>query len=280
MVSLSSAIDINNKQALRFVQIARLRPYHLKFPKLSYIFLFSFIVPWIIRGYDEVGTVWGNHMPVFRAIIKRETNMDTHTTNLTYFEHLLLNRLSKGEVKGKIQEIAHPYRELMAYYRSAMMSMETKFQVLNEELSLQYDRNPIESIKTRLKSPESLLNKMIEKQLPLTVESIENNINDVAGVRVICSYVSDIYMLADVLLKQDDIVLVKRKDYIANPKENGYRRTISMDCWASLEHKIRYKKDVHISPEIAEDLRSCAEICEVLDQKMEAIQNKVRPASL
>ena len=93
--------------------------------------------------------------------------MDTHTTNLTYFEHLLLNRLSKGEVKGKIQEIAHPYRELMAYYRSAMMSMETKFQVLNEELSLQYDRNPIESIKTRLKSPESLLNKMIEKQLPL-----------------------------------------------------------------------------------------------------------------
>lgn len=231
--------------------------------------------------------------------------MDTHTTNLTYFEHLLLNRLSKGEVKGKIQEIAHPYRELMAYYRCAMMSMETKFQVLNEELSLQYDRNPIESIKTRLKSPESLLNKMIEKQLPLTVESIENNINDVAGVRVICSYVSDIYMLADVLLKQDDIVLVKRKDYIANPKENGYRslhlivqipiflhdkkrmmkvevqlRTISMDCWASLEHKIRYKKDVHISPEIAEDLRSCAEICEVLDQKMEAIQNKVRPASL
>lgn len=305
MVSLSSAIDINNKQALRFVQIARLRPHHLKFPKLSYIFLFSFIVPWIIRGYDEVGTVWGNHMPVFRAIIKRETNMDTHTTNLTYFEHLLLNRLSKGEVKGKIQEIAHPYRELMAYYRCAMMSMETKFQVLNEELSLQYDRNPIESIKTRLKSPESLLNKMIEKQLPLTVESIENNINDVAGVRVICSYVSDIYMLADVLLKQDDIVLVKRKDYIANPKENGYRslhlivqipiflhdkkrmmkvevqfRTISMDCWASLEHKIRYKKDVHISPEIAEDLRSCAEICEVLDQKMEAIQNKVRPASL
>ena len=167
------------------------------------------------------------------------------------------------------------------------------------------EQKDIESIKTRLKSPESLLNKMIEKQLPLTVESIENNINDVAGVRVICSYVSDIYMLADVLLKQDDIVLVKRKDYIANPKENGYRslhlivqipiflhdkkrmmkvevqfRTISMDCWASLEHKIRYKKDVHISPEIAEDLRSCAEICEVLDQKMEAIQNKVRPASL
>ena len=139
--------------------------------------------------------------------------MDTHTTNLTYFEHLLLNRLSKGEVKGKI-------RELMAYYRSAMMSMETKFQVLNEELSLQYDRNPIESIKTRLKSPESLLNKMIEKQLPLTVESIENNINDVAGVRVICSYVSDIYMLADVLLKQDDIVLkiilqIQRKTVIA-----------------------------------------------------------------
>ena len=188
----------------------------------------------------------------------------------------------------------------MAYYRCAMMQVETKFNVLNEELSLQYDRNPIETIKTRLKTPESIANKLIKKQVPLTAESIEENISDVAGVRVICSFQSDIYMLADALLKQDDITLLKRKDYIAHPKENGYRslhlivqipiylhdqkklmrvevqfRTISMDWWASLEHKIRYKKDVVITPEIEKELRECAEISDVLDRRMEMIQQKV-----
>jgi len=141
---------------------------------------------------------------------------------------------------------------------------------------------------------------LIKKQVPLTAESIEESICDVAGVRVICSFQSDIYMLADALLKQDDITLLKRKDYIANPKENGYRslhlivqipiylhdqkklmkvevqfRTISMDWWASLEHKIRYKKDVMITPEIEKELRECAEISDVLDRRMEMIQQKV-----
>ncbi|MBQ9196857.1 MAG: GTP pyrophosphokinase family protein [Clostridia bacterium] len=219
---------------------------------------------------------------------------------LNALEKALLSRISQGEVKGRIQQFALPYREIMAYYRCAMMQVETKFNVLNEELSLQYDRNPIETIKTRLKSPESIVNKLIKKQVPLTVESIEQNISDVAGVRVICSFPADIYMLADALLKQDDITLIKRKDYIASPKENGYRslhlivqtpiflhdqkrqmkvevqfRTISMDWWASLEHKIRYKKDVVILPEIERELRECAEIGEVLDRRMEMILQKV-----
>ena len=111
----------------------------------------------------------------------------------------------------------------MAYYRCAMMEVSAKFNVLNEELSLQYDRNPIETIKTRLKSPESIVEKLQRRGYPFTVESIEKNLNDVAGVRVICSYTSDIYMLADAFIRQDDITLLERKDYIEDPKPNGYR---------------------------------------------------------
>ena len=215
-------------------------------------------------------------------------------------EQLLLPHFSKSDVQERIHAYAHPYRELIAYYRCAMMHVETKFNILDEELSLEYDRNPIESIKTRLKSLESIVDNAIRKQVPLTVESIEQNLNDVAGVRVICSHPSDIYTLADAFLKQDDITLIEKKDYIANPKPNGYRslhlivetpiflhdkkkmmkvevqfRTISMDWWASLEHKIRYKKDVEITPEIAQELYDCAEMSAELDKRMETIQNTV-----
>ena len=185
----------------------------------------------------------------------------------------------------------------MAYYRCAMMEVSAKFNVLNEELSLQYDRNPIETIKTRLKSPESIVEKLNRKGLPITVESIEENLNDVAGVRVICSYTSDIYMLSDAFIRQDDITLIQRKDYIQNPKPNGYRslhliveipiflhdekrmmkvevqfRTISMDFWASLEHKIRYKKDLPVIDEIDRELLECAELSAQLEDRMERIQ--------
>ena len=136
-------------------------------------------------------------------------------------KRLLISTLSEKEVKSWIQNHSAPYRQLMTYYQCAIMEVETKFNVLNQELSLQYDRNPIETIKSRLKSPESILDKVNRKKLPLTVESIENNINDVAGIRVICSFQSDIYRIADALLKQDDITLIEKKDYIATPKENG-----------------------------------------------------------
>lgn len=226
--------------------------------------------------------------------------MDNRRLGLTEVEQLLLSRLAQSEVKGQIQQFVLPYRELMACYRCAMMSVETKFNVLNEELSLQYDRNPIEAIKTRLKTPDGILNKMIDRNAPLSIESIEEHITDVAGVRVICAFPSDIYTLADAFLKQDDVTLVRRKDYIVSPKENGYRslhlivevpiflhdqkrlmkvevqfRTMSMDWWASLEHKIRYKKDVMISEDIERELRECAEIGEVLDRRMEMIRQKV-----
>lgn len=212
-------------------------------------------------------------------------------------KQFLLSRLAKRGVADIVQKHAKPYKELMAYYRCAMMEVSAKFNVLNEELSLQYDRNPIETIKTRLKSPESIVEKLNRKSLPITVESIEENLNDVAGVRVICSYTSDIYMLSDAFIRQDDITLIQRKDYIQNPKPNGYRslhliveipiflhdekrmmkvevqfRTISMDFWASLEHKIRYKKDLPVIDEIDRELLECAELSAQLEDRMERIQ--------
>lgn len=209
-------------------------------------------------------------------------------------------KLQKNEIKTLMQNYAMPYRELMSYYRCAMMEVETKFNVINEELSLQYDRNPIETIKTRLKSPESILEKLHRKNHPVTVDSIEQNLNDIAGVRVICAFPSDIYQLEEAFLKQDDIRLVERKDYIANPKSNGYRslhliveipiflhdhkrlmrvevqfRTISMDWWASLEHKIRYKKGLQESDHVDQELFECAKLSAELDSRMEKLQQFV-----
>lgn len=219
-----------------------------------------------------------------------------------YWEKLFLSKLPlpKKEIKGWIQNYAAPYKELMAYYRCAMMEVETKFRVLNEELSLEYDRNPIETIKTRLKSIDSIADKLARQNMAMTVDNIENNMHDVAGVRVICGFPSDIYTLSEAFLNQDDITLIERKDYMANPKPNGYRslhliveipiylhdekkpmkvevqfRTISMDWWASLEHKIRYKKDVKVPKDIADELRECAEAAAILDGRMEQIQKKI-----
>lgn len=195
-----------------------------------------------------------------------------------------------------------PFKTLMAYYNCAMMEVETKFRVLNEQFSLMYDRNPIESIKTRLKSPESIIKKLANREFPLSVEGIEENLNDVAGIRIICSFVDDIYMLAECILNQDDVTLVERKDYIKTPKPNGYRslhliieipiflqegkknmkveiqlRTIAMDFWASLEHKISYKKDVpaEIRDELGKELLSCANKSAELDMRMEQIRKHI-----
>ena len=213
---------------------------------------------------------------------------------------MLLSVLPEKQITKWIKSYAAPYKELMAYYKCAMMEVETKFRVLSEELSLEYDRNPIETIKSRLKSVESIGEKMSRLNLPLTVDNIEQNLNDVAGVRIICGFPSDIYTLADAFLRQDDITLVQRKDYIKNPKPNGYRslhliveipiflhdekkrmkvevqfRTISMDWWASLEHKIRYKKDVLIPDGVVEELKDCAEAAAILDKRMESISKRI-----
>ena len=137
--------------------------------------------------------------------------------NQEYWNRLLLSAfpLPKTQIKEWIKSYSAPYKELMAYYKCAMMEVETKFRVLSEELSLEYDRNPIETIKTRLKSAESIGDKLTALNVPITVNSIEENLHDVAGVRIICGFPSDIYTLADAFLKQDDITLIEKKDYIA-----------------------------------------------------------------
>ena len=226
--------------------------------------------------------------------------MALNNSDNPFWEQLLLSQLSSAEVRQFAARHTAPYRELMAYYRCAMMEVTTKFYVLNEELSLQYDRNPIETVKTRLKSPESILEKCRRKGIAISPESIEANLYDIAGVRVICAFPSDIYRMAEALLKQDDIRLIARKDYIREPKENGYRslhliveipiflhnekkpmkvevqlRTISMDWWASLEHKIRYKKDCVLTEENEHELKACAEIAAGLDARMELIHRSV-----
>lgn len=196
-----------------------------------------------------------------------------------------------------INERLQDFNTMMAYYRCAIMEIETKFNVLNEEFSLQYDRNPINGMKSRLKSLPSIKGKMERKGLPFTVEAIEENLNDIAGIRVVCSFPNDVYLLAYALLKQDDITLVRKKDYIENPKPNGYRslhlivsvpiflakekkpmkveiqlRTIAMDFWASLEHQLRYKKDFEFTADMANELLYCADLSAELDSRMEKLR--------
>lgn len=201
-----------------------------------------------------------------------------------------------------IEQNTKPMKRLYSFYRCAIMEVETKFKVLNEEFSIEYDRNPIESIKSRVKSEGSLLRKVRNKDIELDVETIEKNITDIAGVRVICSFPDDIYALADYFLQQDDITLIERKDYIKNPKPNGYRslhlivevpiflhnekrpmkvevqlRTIAMDFWASVEHKLRYKKDLpeDLQKELYDELSACAEESANLDIRMQAIKKRI-----
>lgn len=198
------------------------------------------------------------------------------------------------------QEKTIEFRRLLSYYRCAMMEIETKFRVLNEEFSLKFDRNPISGIKSRIKSMPSIVEKLERKDLPFDVDSIENYINDIAGIRVICTFPEDVYKLADALLKQDDIMLIKKKDYIEEPKETGYRslhlivavpiylahekrlmkveiqlRTLAMDFWASLEHQLRYKKDTEFTQEMAQELLLCADQSAALDQRMDELRKRV-----
>lgn len=221
-------------------------------------------------------------------------------------------RIKKNKTKQSLEsivnqgiiDVAKPILEnfcgIMSYYRCAMMEVETKLNVLNEEFSLQYDRDPISNIKTRLKKLDSIQKKLEKNDWPLTVESMEENLHDIAGVRVICSFTEDVYRVADALLSQDDITLIEKKDYIANPKPNGYRslhlivtvpifladekrrmkveiqlRTIAMDSWATLEHQLRYKKDLEFTDDMAAELYRCAQISAELDERMDHLRSAV-----
>lgn len=231
----------------------------------------------------------------------RET-MEDKITERMKDSRLMDNFLANEKILDRISRHLEPIEQMNAYYRCAIMEIETKFKVLSEQFSLKYDRNPIETIKSRLKSQDSILKKMGRKGIPVTLENMEREIDDIAGVRVICSFVEDVYMLADCLLQQDDITLLEKKDYIRYPKNSGYRslhlivqvpiflqnekrqmkvevqiRTLAMDLWASQEHKLRYKKSIPENEEesISNELAECAQILSSVDTRMQALRTKL-----
>ena len=188
------------------------------------------------------------------------------------------------------------YRELMLLYDAAAREIRTKLEILESEFRVRYARNPIHHIDTRLKSPASISEKLSRKGLPQTLDAIEQNLTDIAGVRVVCNYLEDIYLVADLLEHQQDVELVRKRDYIKQPKESGYRslhlvvrvpvflsshtelvpvevqiRTIAMDFWATLEHQLRYKSDQETTQLLRRRLLKCAEASAQLDREMQSI---------
>lgn len=217
-------------------------------------------------------------------------------------ENYYLARLLDEDDKGILEREAR-FNQIMMMYSCGIREVTTKLEILNDDLKARYQRNPIHSIKSRIKSPVSIAKKLKKKGIPVCVESIQDNLNDVAGVRVICSFIDDIYTITEMLTSQTDITLVKLKDYIENPKQNGYRslhliievpvffadcmrpmrvevqiRTIAMDYWASLDHQLRYKKDdldEQVRVEMEKKLKHCADVISETDMEMLDIRKNI-----
>jgi len=201
----------------------------------------------------------------------------------------------------QIMEQMFRFIELEHLYESAIREVKTKLEILDSEFRTKFSYNPIHHIEDRLKSPQSIMEKLRRKGVPFNVDAARTNLNDIAGVRVICNYIEDIYTVADLLTAQDDVKLVSRKDYIKDPKPNGYRslhlvietpvylsdkkeqvhvevqiRTIAMDFWASLEHELKYKTDTEVSADLAAQLKECAETIAATDVKMQQIYKTLK----
>ena len=217
-------------------------------------------------------------------------------------KYTLLEELEITSPEKFIKNTDH-YNSLMMRYRCAIREIRTKLEVLDDEFSIKYNRNPISSIKSRIKTPLSIYNKLQRLGYDFTERNIEEQLNDVAGIRVICSFIDDIYVVAKLLAEQDDITVLRIKDYIQNPKENGYRsyhmiveipvffaegktpmraeiqiRTIAMDFWASLEHQLRYKKNLgsnELYALISRELFDCACTITAVDKQMQNIKNLI-----
>ncbi|MBE6709193.1 MAG: GTP pyrophosphokinase family protein [Ruminococcaceae bacterium] len=191
--------------------------------------------------------------------------------------------------------------ELTQIYNSAIKEISTKLEILNDQFKIKHSHNPIRYIESRVKSPRSIIEKCRRKNIELNPADVVENVFDIAGIRVICCYIDDIYSVADMLLSQNDITLIRKKDYIKSPKENGYRslhlviripifladrvemvpaeiqiRTVAMDFWASLEHQLRYKsKSGYITEGISRELKECAEDSAELDLRMQDIYRRL-----
>ncbi|RDW15264.1 GTP pyrophosphokinase [Oceanobacillus arenosus] len=207
--------------------------------------------------------------------------------------------MEKDQVQ-QMKEIRDQITRFMMTYKFGLREMDTKLTILKEEFQLFHDYNPIEHIKSRIKSPESILQKMLRKNIEMSLDSIKENIRDIVGIRIVCSFTADIYKISDMILKQKDITLIECKDYIKNPKSNGYKslhlvlaipvfmsdreeqvyveiqiRTVAMDFWASLEHKIYYKYNKSIPEHLVKELTNAATAANELDLKMERLYKEV-----
>ena len=212
------------------------------------------------------------------------------------FELEPMQQLIPADSQQKIMEQLYQFMELEHLYESAIREVKTKLEILDSEFKTKYDHNPIHHLEDRVKSPQSILEKLNRKGIPFSCENAKTELNDIAGVRVVCNYIDDIYTVADMLTAQDDVKLIKRKDYIQNPKPNGYRslhlvietpvylsetkelvhvevqiRTIAMNFWATLEHDLKYKTDGVVSADLAAKLKDCAETIAATDQQMQDI---------
>ena len=199
------------------------------------------------------------------------------------------------EIEGLVDKKANDYEQIMYIYKSALKVLNTKFEILNEEFNNFYEYNPIDHITQRIKSPESIIDKMKKKELELTYRNLVEYINDVAGMRIICSFKDDVYKIVNIIEDMRDVEIIKRKDYISNPKKSGYSsyhlivkvpvnisnqliyvkveiqiRTVAMDFWASIEHKLKYKKG--INAKASKELVSMAKIMNKLDERVMKIR--------
>ncbi len=213
-------------------------------------------------------------------------------------EHIKLPEIIEKSISNTddIYKLAIQFQQIMMIYESATKQIETKLDILNKENKVTGRRNPIESVKSRIKTPQSIAAKLEKKHLPVTFSSMQENLSDIAGVRVTCPYISDIYTVRDILLKQPDITLIEEKDYIKHPKDSGYRslhlvietpvylsetthnvrveiqlRTIAMDFWASLEHELHYKTTTKVPESVRRELYRVAETIAMTDREMEDI---------
>lgn len=199
----------------------------------------------------------------------------------------------------EVQHIVKELKTISLKYRCALREIETKFAILNDEYKSIHSHNPIEHMKSRIKTPESILEKLQRKGLPVSAEGA-GELTDIAGIRVVCSFLSDVYEIADSITSQKDLTVLRRSDYIKDPKPHGYRslhlivsvpvffsskvenvpveiqlRTVSMDTWASLEHKLRYKYNGEMPDDISNMLLNCAEITSSLDDKMMSAHDRL-----
>lgn len=208
--------------------------------------------------------------------------------------------MNPAEQLEKFKTLKYELTRFMMIYKFALEEMETKIEILKQEFQTLHDYSPIEHTKSRIKSPESIMNKIMRKNCELSLSSIRSTIKDIAGLRITCSFISDIYKVSEMLQKQDDLKILGVKDYIQSPKPNGYQslhlllevpvflsdcteyvcvevqiRTIAMDFWASLEHKIFYKYDKSIPAHLTRELKNAADKAYELDLQMERLRNEI-----